>query len=130
MSSAGGTCDHGAPVETVTLGRGCAQCLARAHGAGDDALWWGRQIERHAARAAEAARERAALRARLVDVAAHWRRLSAELRAQAAEVIPFGQRFGQELSNEPSEADAAKLDGRALQLDACAAELERLAEEG
>lgn len=125
MSSAGGTCDHGATVETVTLGRGCVQCLARAYGAGDDALWWGRQIERHAKRAADAARERAELRARLVDVAAHWRRLSGELRAQAAEVIPFGQ-----LGRGPSEADAAKLDGRALQLDACAAELERLAEEG
>lgn len=97
---------------------------------GADALWYGRQLERHAARALQAARERAELRARLVDVAAHWRRLSAELRAQAAEVIPFGQHFGQELSSEPSEADAAKLDGRALQLDACAAELERLAEEG
>lgn len=90
---------------------------------GADALWYGRQIERHAARASEASRQRAALRARLVEVADHWRRYGAELRAQAAEVIPFGASGG------PTEADADKLDGRALQLDACAAELERIAEE-
>ena len=92
---------------------------------GADALWYGRQLERHAARASEAARQRAELRARLVEVAAHWRRLGAELRAQSAEVIPFGV-----IGTGPSEADAAKLDGRALQLDACAAELEHWAEEG
>lgn len=91
---------------------------------GADALWYGRQLERHAARASQAAQERAELRARLVDVAAHWRRYGAELRAQSAAIIPFGVEGG------PSEADAAKLDGRALQLDACAAELERIAEEG
>lgn len=91
---------------------------------GADALWYGRQLERHAARASQAAQERAELRARLVEVAAHWRRLSGELRGQAAEIIPFGVEGG------PTEADAAKLDGRALQLDACAAELERIAEEG
>ncbi len=91
---------------------------------GADALWYGRQLERHAARASQAAQERAELRARLVEVAAHWRRLCGELRGQAAEIIPFGVEGG------PTEADAAKLDGRALQLDACAAELERIAEEG
>lgn len=91
---------------------------------GADALWYGRQLERHAARASEAARARAELRARLVELAASWRRRGAELRARARDVIPFGEVDG------PSEKDAAGLDGEALALDMAAAELERLAEEG
>lgn len=95
-------CDHGQPVERVTLGVHCTGCALRALSyatspiAGADradVLWLGRQIERHAARASEAS-------ARATDVARRLERIAAllnelvgearELRRRSRDAIPFG----------------------------------------
>lgn len=86
-----------------------------------DELWSGRQIERHAARAAEASRKRAELRARLVELAAGWRGRAAQLRAP----VPFGA-----IGDEPSAQTLIDSQTEARALERAAGELEALAEEG
>lgn len=83
-----------------------------------DALWYGRELERHAKRAGDACARFERAREALEGLARAWTERATAERARARDVIPFGGNAG-----EMTETDAACLDAHSAGLDTAADEL-------